>query len=407
MAILKRLLMVLVAVLLIAVPATLAQGAPGGGPGKPPDVGNGGGGHGGGGNGGGKANPGNKLGDLYADLAVVARDSRGLPITINYEIDGVTYTCIQPITFVEPADETHSFVAFDFTGTAYPYVSTPYRIPLAGDTMPQSELTAAAEADDETELAPCDVAPEGLLWVSEVDLGRLNLGRAPERVLAKQLGDVEAFLTSGTVGLDASGRFTKLPDEDSTVDSPLANLAAYQSILETSPANIGNVIVADLDMPLSDWALTAAQFAAAAPKDDFVITVDTVQYLNRILSVPTDTLRNTLTGANYIGADLEEFLDFAAVTFLDGEVPTTEYSRSAMFPGCVEWYPIGSNTLMNQPLATAALGGGELTGSGIDGYVKLAEDAHQVLVFLHALGDNVQRVDPITESGVCPPPATP
>ncbi len=75
-----------------------------------------------------------------------------------------------------------------------------------------------------------------------------------------------------------------------------------------------------------------------------------------------------------------------------------------MFPGCVEWYPIGSSTLMNEPLAQVALGGGELTGSGIDGYVKFAEDAHQVLVYLHALGDNVQQVDPIMQSDVCQTP---
>jgi hypothetical protein len=374
---LRRLLTVLVAVLLIAVPASLAQGAPGGGPGKPPDAGNGSGGNGGGGQG----NPGNKLGDLYADLWVVARDVSGVPETI--ELWGEM--CLRPITdrSFEDAVEVHS---------GYPYEPDMYYIPLVGQ-LP------TLMAEDEDEIEPCDVQADYVGYVDEVELGRLNLGRSPERVLSKQLRDVEIFLTSGTIGLDASGRFTRSVDDVvvQTLDSPLANLAAYQSILESEePAMIGNVPVSGdqgLGLPLSDWQLTAAQFAAAAPKEDFVITVDTAQYLNRILGIPLVTPRTTINDED-LG---ERFLDY----------PGSMYTRSAMFPGCVEWYPIGSGTLMNERLADVALGGGELTGSGIDGYVKFAEDAHQVLVFLHALGDNVQRVDSITESGVCPTPETP
>ncbi|MGA7687903.1 MAG: hypothetical protein WCA29_01575 [Jiangellales bacterium] len=374
MTILKRLLTILVAVLLVAVPATLAQGAPGGGPGKPPGAGNG---NGGGGNGGGKANPGNKLGDLYADLMVIARHADGTPITATFGAE----TCVLPIT---PANTGYPV---DDPG-AYPYAPTMYYIPLVGQ-LP----VVAAEEEDEDELEPCDVQAEYADLVEEVDLGRLNLGRAPERVLTKQLRDVQVFLTSGDIGLDASGRFTRSIDDVvvQTLDSPLANLAAYQSIFKTSPpGTIGTIPVSGLEVALTDWQLTAAQFAAASPKEDFVITVDTAQYLNRILGIPGDTPRATLYDAD-LG---EEFLDYAGFS----------YTRSAMFPGCVQWYPIGSNELMSGSLANVALDGGELTGTGIDGYVKFAEDAHQVLVYLHALGDNVQAVDNITENGVCETP---
>ena len=366
----KRLLALVVAVLLLLVPAAIAQGAPGGGPGKPPDTGNGGGG-------GGNPNKGagQKLGDLYADLWVVARDVNGVPVTT--ELGGAT--CLQPITDVW-------FDGAQSVASGYPYATTMYYIPLVGD-LP----TVMAEAEDEDELEPCDVQADYAYLVEEVDLGRLNLGRAPERVLRKQLGDVELFMASGDIALDASGRFTRSIDDIvvQTLDSPLANLAAFQSILNTGL--IGSTPVPIVD--LTTLELTAAQLAAGAPKEGFVITVDTVQYLNRILGIPQDTTYMPTIPPIPTG-DEEAFLDFSGFS----------YTRSATFPGCVEWYPIGSSELVNAQLADVALVGGELTGSGIDGYVKFAEDAHQVLVYLHALGDNVQQVDPITKSDVCPTP---
>lgn len=360
----KRLLALVVAVLLLLVPAAIAQGAPGGGPGKPPDTGNGGGG-------GGNPNkgPGQKLGDLYADLWVVARDIDGVPVTT--ELGGET--CLQPITDVW-------FDGAQSVASGYPYATTMYYIPLVGEL-------STLMAEDEDELEPCDVQADYAYLVEEVDLGRLNLGRAPERVLRKQLGDVELFLNSGDIALDASGRFTRSIEDVvvQTLDSPLANLAAFQSILNTGM--IGSTAVPSVD--LTTLELTAAQLAAGAPKEGFVITVDTVQYLNRILGIPQDT-----TYMPTIATADETFLSFSGFS----------YTRSATFPGCVEWYPIGSSELVNAQLADVALGGGDMTGSGIDGYVKFAEDAHQVLVYLHALGDNVQQVDPITKSDVCPTP---
>ncbi len=289
----KRLLALIVAALLLLTPAAIAQGAPGGGPGKPDGVGNGGGG-------GGNPNkgPGNKLGDLYADLMVIARYVDGTPIVDQEK-------CLRPIWHPEPGEE----VPVDFTEVpstvnskaVYPYAQTEYYIPLVWEEVPVASSAVTAEAEDEDELEPCDVQADYLGYVEEVDLGRLNLGRSPDRVLNKQLGDVEIFLTSGaTIGLDASGRFTRIVDEVvvQTLDSPLANMAAYRSILKSLPATIGEVPVLGLGVDLTDWELTAAQFAAAAPKEDFVITVDTAQYLNRILGIPNATPRDTLYEAN-------------------------------------------------------------------------------------------------------------
>jgi hypothetical protein len=361
MTTLKRLLTLLLASLLLLVPASFASGAPGGGPGKPPGVGNGGGG---------QQSPGNKLGDLYADLWVIARYANGTPEVTA--LGGAL--CLRPIT-----DTSFAGAVQVPEAGYYPYPVDMYYLPLVGQVP-----TLLAE-EEEDELAPCDVVAEYTNLIEEEDLGRLNLGRAPERVLDKQLRDVQALLGIPPVSLDASGRFVN--GLDATLDSPLGNLAAFQAILEMG--RIGAIDPATMNLPLDSWELTAAQLAAGAPKEGFEITVDTVQYLNRILRIPDQTILPTIPSASG-----EEFLDFSGF----------EYVREDVFPGCLTWYPVGSSELVELPLIDAALGGDTaVAGNGIDGYVKFAEDAHKVLVFLHALGDNVQAVDSITESIVCTP----
>ncbi len=339
-----------------------AYAAPGGGPGKPPDAGQGGGNR--------PDNPGQSTGkgkgSVYADLMVIARDSDGVPIL---DVNG----CVQPIT-TDSAIGVPVFSATDL----YPYDSAVYAVPLAG-TSP------VALAEEEDELEPCDPLLEYASYVSEVDLGRLNLGRSPERVLAKQLSDVVTALSGATVTLDASGR---LVADGVTTDSPLQNLTVLQSILETGM--VGPLNPASWGLPLDSWELTATALAAGAPKEDFVITVDTVQYLNRILSIPSDTdWAGTLPPVNG-----EEFLDFRGLG---------SYDRASTFPGCVNWnqeiFPGKTPTsIMSEVFSDVA---NSATGN-IDAYVQLAEDAHKVLVWVHAQGILIDSVDPITaDSNLC------
>jgi len=372
MAMLKRLLMVLVAVLLIAVPASLAQGAPGGGPGRPPDAGNGGGG-------GGNPNkgPGQKLGDLYADLWVIARDDTGLPMTI----DLLGETCLRPITDTYLVDRE------------VPGDPGMYFIPLVGEAYTPSAGDAVVALSEDDELAPCDVDPAYLLEVDEVDLGRLNLGRAPVRVLDKQLGDVVSTLFGTNVTnviMDASGRYVAVEGEvQTTLDSPLANLAVYQEILKTltidgyPPPEFPSDQSA-LGRPLTPWEITAAALAAGAPKEGFEITDDTVQYLNRILAVPAGAeehggmpvLETTVLG--------ESFLDFDSMP---------AYTRSAMFPGYINYYPPGQGatcvSILNHVFTDGADGYVEASepNGGLAAYVQFAEDARKVLVAVHGIGE--------------------
>ena len=361
---------VLVAGALVAVPASIAQGAPGGG-GKPDNPGQGQGGGGGGNSGGNSGNSKSPKGNLYSDLWVIARDAGGVPITVSFTVAGEdgeeTSTCVQPITF----DSTAGFPVLSGTGV-YPYDSSAYLIPLAGLEAPALDLE------------PCEVLPEYAGYVSEVDLGRLNLGRSPERVLSKQLGDVELFLAGGPASLDASGR---LVVNEVALDSPLANLAASQSILETGA--IGTTAVPAVD--LGPLALTAAMVAAGSPKEDFEITVDTVQYLNRILNIPAQSTWGEVT-PTLPSATGERFLDYTGFA----------YDRSTAFPGCVTYVdPADGYAEKTAHLTDVVPFAGSSTGSGIDGYVGLAEDARDVLVWVHGMGVLVLAVDPITTSSLC------
>jgi hypothetical protein len=292
--------------------------------------------------------------------------------------------CVQPITTVN--------TGFPVPGTPYPtfgYDETGqaismYFIPLVGD-----EAVAM-------DMEPCDVYPG--YAADETDLGRLNLGRAPERVLSKQLGDVTALLQApGDVGLDASGRFTKVVDGVvvDTLDSPLANMAAMQSILETGA--IGGMAVPTVQ--LSSLELAAAQLAAAAPKEDaFDPTVDVVQYLGRILRIPQDTdwsaVMPVLTGENYLTPDtFETFLNFPE---------QFSYDRSDMFPGCIHYYDLDAERARAQTLMSYVFGDVQAQASGIEGYTQLAADAREVLVTIHDLGITVLGVDDIRTSGAVP-----
>jgi hypothetical protein len=363
-----------VAALLMAGSAPMAVGAQGD-PGKPSDAGQGIGG--GKGPGGGNPNPGKSQGKgaLYADLMVIARDANGVPILDRND-------CYQPIT----ADASIGVAAMSTDGL-YPYGYPVYPVPLVGSAP-------AAMAEDEDELEVCDPLNESYAgYVSEVDLGRLNLGRSPEKVLQKQLGDVVAALSEpAVVTVDASGR---LVADGTTVDSPLQNLTIYQSILETGL--IGGLALNP--WPLHKWGLTAAGLAAGSPKEGFVITVDTVQYLNRILDIPADTGTGAIFPANLSDGTDEQFLNF-------GTVPA--YSRTATFPGCVAWnqeiFPGKTPTsVMAEVFGTAAVPEGEQNTSqgNVHAYVQFAEDAHQVLVWVHAQGILLDSVDPIGSTDSC------
>ena len=162
-------------------------------------AGNGPGGPGGGGGGGGGDIP--DTGELYGDLYVILRDVDGVPILDEYgciqPISGTTDTVTDPVSAI----------------TAYP----------------GEPFTLYSYYDSEGVWTPCELTEEMATWVQAVDFGRLNLGRAPEGVIAHAFDEAITKMNAASAfDLDPAGRImVLLADGWFTIDAPAENLALY------------------------------------------------------------------------------------------------------------------------------------------------------------------------------------
>lgn len=133
--------------------------------------------------------------------------------------------------------------------------------------------------------------------IPEVELGRLNVARAPGKLLDKQL--VEALATLSTI-VGASGTsiyeapnlaaaIAQITTDALRVDSPLANLALLKDFLSDGVVD-GNYVTSDgTTNMLFDPAMTDAEFVAvllgSASDKTVAITKDTVTALETILKL--------------------------------------------------------------------------------------------------------------------------
>ncbi len=152
------------------------------------------------------APPGGDPGDVYADLVISLRDVNGVPVLADFEVDGETgpetQYCVQPISYT--AIDGVTSVVNDADGREV------WPVPLMGDDG------APPPAEGE-EVEVCDPQPAYAAFVSEVDLERLNLVRAPDNVLDKKIEELQArFEAADTISLDFAGRITT--DIDGDVD---------------------------------------------------------------------------------------------------------------------------------------------------------------------------------------------
>src|SRR5512135_3289914 len=192
--------------------------------------------------GGGKpAGAGTKKGDLFGDMVVVLRDANGVPILNAAGL-------VQVIAYV-----------YDANGNL---------VPLKDASGNLVTIPYNAEGDLETTINGVPV------YSAEVDLGRLSVARAPDKVLQHSLDEALAKLTTSgaVIALDAAGRLTV---NGVAIDSPLENLALYDAYMtKTLPTTI----------TLPTGFNPAALLAAAADKTGS-ISVDTVVYMNSILGI--------------------------------------------------------------------------------------------------------------------------
>jgi len=151
-------------------------------------------------------------GTLYGDLYVILRDADGVP-----EFDD--NLCIQPISSVTA---TTTIETIDGPLTIDVTEGEPFALPTYTDTA--------------GDLVECELTDEMADWVQTVDFGRLNLGRAPDSVIAHAFDEAINKLNLATaIKLDPAGRLVlTLPDEeneglfvDKTIDAPAENLALY------------------------------------------------------------------------------------------------------------------------------------------------------------------------------------
>ena len=272
-------------------------------------------------------NPGISKGGLYGDMYVLLRDENGVPI-------------LSPEGFVQPVDADGN------------------PIPLDEDGHPLDEDATI-----------------------EVELERLNVGRAPSGVLVSRLKEAVGVINEATaISLDESGRIVLTIDgEERTIDSPLENLAIYVKLMNdgTLGLSLDDTVLGDLAF-LNDDTLTgedvtaATSFLAAASGKYTPVTIDSVAYMNTILGLEGTIEQNDI-----------EYVDFS----------TFSYDRSDIYDGVmvevlVETSP-GVFETQSVDLYDAVFGGEDYTStSGIDGFAQATDDARAVIAYVH---DNEAR----------------
>ena len=222
-----------------------------------------------------------------------------------------------------------------------------------------------------------DLPPEYADKVIEVDFGRLNIARSPDKVLTHSLEEALSKLDGGvfgtTVTLDPAGR---LVVDGVAIDSPLENLALYAALV-TTPAVDGVVTLSikvdnegggtttyTFSVPESVRLDLAASALAAASDKTGTLNVDTVMGLTSILDVDS-ALSNLVGSYTYDRTD----------TYKDVQIwIMVEVSPGVLVPKLV-------NVLDVVQFNTVPTIDGD--NNGIDRFAQAADDALQVLEYVH------------------------
>ena len=265
---------------------------------------------------------GTKKGDIYGDLWVILRDTNGVPILYQYG-------------HVQPLD-------------------------AEGNLIPLNE----------------DGEPLDPTKVVEVEFSRLSVVRSPSKVTDKAYDEVIDKLNSATsITVDSAGRLVVTIDgETSTIDSPLENLALYETLLSkgylpgltASDEVLGSLTyLKDATFTSGDYTTAASLLGAASDKEGS-ISQDMVAYLNIITGVT-----GTITGP-----DGKTYVDYT----------TYSYDRTATYPGTVEIMvpnDDGTYSIKEVSLMEAVFSNEPYSSTGITAFSQAADDARAVIEFLH------------------------
>lgn len=205
---------------------------------------------GGGEQGGGPAN-----GDLYGDLYQILRDVNGVPVLYEHT-DGNFY--------VKPTDAN-------------------------GDTL-------AFFINDEGEQDFYGAEP------IEVEISRLNIIRALDRVLDNAMKEVVAVISQHNIIFDPGGRIVgEVNGVYTTIESPLANMTIYKKIMPFQ--TVGDLFdgassVTGFIKGMDDMLLAAACLAGATNKES-TMTIDQLVYFNTFAELTGENPLTDRVGNKY------------------------------------------------------------------------------------------------------------
>jgi hypothetical protein len=267
-------------------------------------------------------NAGSTKGDLFGDLYVILRDDNGVPILNE---DG----------YVQPLDAEGNLIALDDEGQ------------------------------------PIDAT-----LAQEVEIGRLNVGRAPVSVLENRAEEVVGLLNDAdALTTDAAGRLViTVGEDDYTIDSPLENLAIYVALMtEGTIPGVDDLPGTDFDF-MVDGTFTqedlagSVPFLAAATDKTNEFAVDEIAYINAFLGVNIETDGSV----TYADIDYADFTYDRLETYGDVTVDVlVQQEDGSWVPQTVSIYDM---VFDNQDLEA---------GGTLEAYTLAADDAVSVVNFIH------------------------
>jgi len=364
------------ALMLISVGALAAGGRSGNSPGQ---GGSGNGSGGGSGMGGGNSNPGTVKGDTFGDLYMIVRDPNGVPLHFTWDWTDAD----------NPAPEPKSAQA----GFVQPIALTP-------EQWEEEEITGDWDLPDSCEwptdsniwLVPMneegEVAENFEAYTQEVELGRLNLARAPVTVLDAAYQEALNAINSATeIDSDVTDRLVlKIDDAYKTIDSPRENLALYKKLMGAGyltdlsdaaksrlPGHLtflatDNFEGKRLKKPALDQA---GAFLSAAGDKGTEVTIDEIVYLNTTLG---------LNGTSY-----ESYIDYMGYHYNRNgfDEATAQLLAGPVVEEGVAWYYVEDEVDISLKVFGNAT---RIEGNGIGAFSARVSDALRVLTYVHDRG---------------------
>ncbi|SIS67436.1 hypothetical protein [Neptunomonas antarctica] len=216
--------------------------------------------------------------------------------------------------------------------------------------------------------------------VQAVEFGRLNIARAPSSVLEHSLVEALSKLDDGvfgeTVTLDPSGR---LVIDGSTIDSPLENLALYEALLVTAAVDGVITLSASASKDGADTTYTfevpesirldlAASALAAASDKTGALTIDEIAGISGFIGV-ADELATYVTDYTYDRTDM--YGDVSVWVLVENEETGVYVPTYVNILESVTFTDVEDNSIKVN------------VDGGIDVFTQAADDAVQVLEFVH------------------------